>query len=90
MSFKTYDQARKYLVRAGAASAPFVIAWHVCPISDENKMVPPPEHVEQHAHQPINLKSIDVLMSATSSSDLSVELREVFKLRTFPAATRVG
>jgi hypothetical protein len=58
MTFRIYDRARKHLLRMGFAAAPFAIAWHGCPKSDENPFNPPPEHVEQHVHHETDLNSI--------------------------------
>jgi hypothetical protein len=75
MSFNTYYKARKALQRTGVAMAPFVVAWHFCPLSDENLCATPPDHVEQHAHHPVPSITLEVVSSAASSSnDLSMRI----------------
>lgn len=88
MSFKTFDKARKYLVRAGAAAAPFMISWHACPISDKNPLAPPPEHVEQHAYHPLNAEPLEILTSASSGGrDVTVPLTGVSATGTVGSVT---
>ena len=81
MSFKTYDLARKNIVRAGLRAAPVVFALHLCPLSDENPLLPPPEHVEQEAYHPIDISTIECFVSAPSSGgDLTVMVHEDLKI----------
>ena len=68
MSFKTCDKARQFMIGAGIGAAPFVIAWHECPKSEENPLAPPPDHVEQYSYHPIQPNRIEVLTSASSST----------------------
>jgi hypothetical protein len=56
------------------AAAPFVISWHACPISGEDRLDPPPEPVEQHAYHPINAEPLKV---ASSVGDVTVPLAGV-------------
>jgi hypothetical protein len=76
MSFRTYDKARKYLVRAGVAGAPFAIAFHACPKSHEHTLAPP-EHIEQHAYDPLEVQRIEVVTSTSGSGDVTVKLTGV-------------